>query len=124
MPQLDRRTFTAASAALAASTATAAASNQIRLGIIGTGNRGQQLIAAFKPHSDAKLVAACDVFKPHREKAKDLLGSDLETCEDFRQLIDRKDLDGIIVATPDHWHAIQTIAACKAGKDVYCEKPL
>jgi predicted dehydrogenase len=121
---MHRRTFTAASAAFAASTAMAAPSNQIRLGIIGTGNRGSQLIAAFKPHSDCKIVAACDVFKPHREKAKELLGSELDVCEDFRQLIDRKDLDGIIVATPDHWHAIQTIAACKAGKDVYCEKPL
>jgi predicted dehydrogenase len=124
MPRLDRRTFSAASAAFAASTAAAAPSNQIRLGIIGTGNRGQQLIAAFKPHSDAKIVAGCDVFKPHLTKAKELLGSDLEVCEDFRQLIDRKDLDGVIIATPDHWHAIQTIAACKSGKDVYVEKPL
>jgi predicted dehydrogenase len=121
----DRRTFAAASAVLTASAAASAApSNQVRLGIIGTGNRGQQLITAFKPHADCKIVAACDLSEQYRNKAQEMLGSDLEVCDDFRRLIDRKDLDAIIVATPDHWHAVMTIMACKAGKDVYVEKPL
>ena len=125
MTKLDRRTFAAAStaAAVAASRALAQPSNQVRLGIIGTGNRGQQLIAGFKPHVDAKFVAACDLYPQYRDKAKELLG-DIDITDDFRRIIDRKDTDAVIVATPDHWHAIMTIMACKAGKDVYCEKPL
>jgi predicted dehydrogenase len=122
---IDRRTFAAASAVLTASaSASAFPSNQVRLGIIGTGNRGQQLITAFKPHADARFVAACDLSKQYRDKAREMLGSELEVCDDFRKLVDRKDLDAIIVATPDHWHAVMTIMACKAGKDVYVEKPL
>src|SRR5688572_571561 len=126
---LTRRTFTAATAAttLALSTAPAraiGANDRIRLGFIGVGNRGSQLLDAFLPHSDMQVVALCDVYEPYLERANQELDVKAETYSDFRKLMDRDDLNGIVIATPDHWHALQTIAACDAGKDVYVEKPL
>src|SRR6478735_4116555 len=93
---IDRRTFTAASAVLTASAAASAApSNQVPLGIIGTGNRGQPLITAFKPHADTKFGAACDLYAQYRDKAKEMIGPDLEVVDDFRKFVERKDLDVI-----------------------------
>ncbi len=71
-----------------------------------------------------EVVALCDVHKPTLAKANARLDGKPATYGDFRKLIDRKDLDAVVIATPDHWHAIQTIDACDAGKDVYVEKPL
>jgi predicted dehydrogenase len=128
-PSITRRSFTAATAAttLALSTAPAravGANERIRLGFIGVGNRGSQLLDAFLKHSDKEVVAFCDVFEPYLARANEKLDRKAETYGDFRKLLDRNDLDAVVIATPDHWHAIQTIAACDAGKDVYIEKPL
>src|SRR5262249_17409622 len=68
--------------------------------------------------------ALCDVYEPHLAQAKEMAGEKAETYHDFRKLLDRKDLDAVVVATPDHWHAIPTILALQSGRDVYCEKPL
>ncbi|MCE9552351.1 MAG: Gfo/Idh/MocA family oxidoreductase [Planctomycetes bacterium] len=134
--KLDRRTFTAASAAgvaaawgLSSQTAASAAkidgaNGRVRVGFIGVGNRGMQLFDSFRRQKDVEIVAAADVFSPYLDKARQRNEGKLETTGDFRKLIDRKDLDAIVVATPDHWHAIQTIMACDSGKDVYVEKPL
>ncbi len=133
--KISRRTFTRTSvaAALAAEALRApkleaarvlGANDRIRVGCIGVANRGGQLMSAFMQHKDCEIVALCDVFQPALEKANARLDGKAETCEDFRKLIDRQDLDAIVIATPDHWHAIQTVAACDAGKDVYVEKPL
>ena len=100
------------------------ANERVRLGFIGVGNRGEQLLQAFRPHADAEVAGLCDVYVPYLDRANKLLGAKAATCRDFRKLLDRSDLDAVVVATPDHWHAIQTIAACRAGKDVYVEKPL
>jgi predicted dehydrogenase len=81
-------------------------------------------MSAFMAHDDCEIVALCDVYKPALDKANARLDGKADTYEDFRKLIDRNDLDAIVIATPDHWHAIQTITACDAGKDVYVEKPL
>ena len=102
----------------------AGANDQIRLGVIGVGNRGDQLLDAFKPHKDARIVALCDVYAPYIEFAKEKIGGDLFTTKDYRELLDRKDVDAVVIATPDHWHAKQFVDACAAGKDVYVEKPL
>ncbi|MEO1618512.1 MAG: Gfo/Idh/MocA family oxidoreductase [Planctomycetota bacterium] len=126
--QTNRRHFHAAVAGTAATLATASgaaasASNRVRLGVIGTANRGSQLIKAFLPHADCEIVALCDVDSSALEKASAKVpGAD--TYGDFRNIIDRKDIDAVAIATPDHWHAIQTILACESGKDVYVEKPL
>jgi len=119
------------------------ANDRIRLGFIGVGNRGTQLLHAFMQHKDAEVAALCDIYKPYLERDAskvdaelhkalggftprmgERFGSEVARYSDFRRLLERKDIDAVVIATPDHWHAIQTIAACKAGKDVYCEKPL
>jgi predicted dehydrogenase len=125
---MKRRTFTAAATstlALATAPARAIGANErIRLGFIGVGNRGSQLLDAFLSHHDHEVVAFCDVYEPYLARANEKLDRKAETCGDFRKLLDRKDVDAVVIAVPDHWHAIQTIAACDAGKDVYIEKPL
>lgn len=129
--RITRRQFTGSMAAAGAALATAksvkaavGANEQIRLGIIGVGNRGDQLIDAFKPHADARFVAVCDVYKPYVAFAASKLGGELFTTKHYRELLDRKDVDAVVIATPDHWHAMQFVDACRAGKDVYVEKPL
>lgn len=101
----------------------AAASDRIRLGIIGTANRGGQLIAALSPHQDAEIVAFCDVHGQALKEWKEAFPH-AEFYGDYRHILERTDIDAVVIATPDHWHALQTIAACDAGKDVYIEKPL
>jgi predicted dehydrogenase len=128
--RVTRRTFTtsaaAATLALAAGRTSrgAGANDRIRLGFIGVANRGGQLLTAFLEHADAEVVALCDVHRPTLQQANQRLGGKAATYEDFRQLLGRKDIDAVVIATPDHWHAIQTVEACDAGKDVYVEKPL
>ena len=100
------------------------ANDRIRLAFIGVANRGGQLIDAFSQHADMQIVALCDVNKQTLASAKEKVGGNVETEADFRRLLDRKDIDAVVIATPDHWHAIQAVSACDAGKDVYVEKPL
>jgi len=128
--EITRRAFTKASAAtklgLAAARATRVlgANDRIQLGFIGVANRGGQLMSAFLSHADAEIVALCDVDRGTLEGANARLDGKAAVFSDFRKLIDRKDIDAVVIATPDHWHAIQTVTACDAGKDVYVEKPL
>ncbi|MBX3176986.1 MAG: Gfo/Idh/MocA family oxidoreductase [Candidatus Hydrogenedentes bacterium] len=129
---ISRRSFTKASFAAAATGLAGAAraqstpspSEKIRLGFIGVGNRGGQLIDAFLEHDDMEIVAICDVYEPYLAQQKERIGGNVETHKDFRKIIDHPGIDAVVIATPDHWHAIQTIDACNAGKDVYVEKPL
>jgi predicted dehydrogenase len=127
---INRRTFhkqAATIGALAAlpSTLRAWGSNdRVRLGVIGVGNRGDQLLDAFLVHKDCEIAALCDVYEPYLEAAQKKVGGQATLHHDFRKLIDQKDLDAVVIATPDHWHALQFVAACRAGKDVYVEKPL
>ena len=71
-----------------------------------------------------RVAAVCDVYEPHARRAQSAADGKPEVYHDFRKVLDRKDIDAVVIATPDHWHAIPTILACQAGKDVYCEKPL
>ena len=108
-----------------------APSDQITLGFIGTGMQGRGLLGSFA--DKAKIVAACDVESRKLERFKTLtteryarLGSPnyvIKTYKDWRELLKNKEIDAVVIATPDHWHAIMTIEAAKAGKDVFCEKP-
>jgi predicted dehydrogenase len=128
--KITRRTFTKAGAAatlgLAASrpARVRGANERIGLGFIGVGGRGRSLVNTFRACADAEIVALCDVYGPHVELAQKPLEDKAAEYGDFRRLIDRKDVDAVVIATPDHWHAVQTITACEAGKDVYCEKPV
>jgi predicted dehydrogenase len=101
-----------------------AANEKIVLGFIGTGGMGTGLINTFKKFPQISIAAVCDVYEPHLRRAQSDAGGTPETYNDFRRVLDRKDIDAVVVATPDHWHAIIAIMACQAGKDIYCEKPL
>lgn len=128
MKRVTRRTFTATASALALTAASArrvhGANNRTRLGFIGVGNRGTQLLDAFLTLDDIQVSAICDVYKPYLARASKKLEGKAGEYSDFRKLIESKDLDAVVIATPDHWHAVQTIMACKYEKDVYVEKPL
>ena len=104
------------------------ASDMVRIGVIGTGRQGRGDLQAFAKQPDAQVVAIADVYEPNLNKAREALlkstDKQVEVYKDFRQILDRKDIDAVIVATPDHWHALPAVEACKAGKDVYVEKPV
>jgi predicted dehydrogenase len=106
----------------------APASDKIRLGLIGAGSRGNQLLDMFLPLKDADFVAVADVDDRHAsetaERIKKERGNTPTTARDYREMLDSKDVDAVLIATPDHWHAIPTIHAVQAGKDVYVEKPV
>ena len=99
------------------------ANERILTGHIGVGGQGKGNLKAFLGNA----VAVCDVDQSHAAEAAKLVEDKGNKCEifgDFRKLLERKDIDAVVISTPDHWHAPITIAACQAGKDVYCEKPL
>ncbi len=104
------------------------ANERVRVALVGVGNRGSQLINAFSQHADCQIAAVADVFEPYlrraTQKISELFRDKIDVYEDYRKILDRTDVDAIVVATPDHWHALQTIHAIAAGKDVYVEKPL
>ncbi|SIO66737.1 Predicted dehydrogenase [Singulisphaera sp. GP187] len=120
---------TAGSAAvLGASGQAVAANDKIRLGIIGSGSRGMQVLETFLTNPEVDIVAVADVDDKHAEHCakhvKSKRGNDPVTARDYHAMLDRKDVDAVIIATPDHWHALPAIEAVLAGKDVYVEKPV
>ncbi len=104
------------------------ANDRIQVGCIGLGGMGQGDMGDFLAHQDIDVVALCDLDQAHLDQArktvKDARGLDPETFHDFRDLLEKKNIDAVCVATPDHWHCIIAALACNAGKDVYVEKPL
>ncbi|MBN1422895.1 MAG: Gfo/Idh/MocA family oxidoreductase [Planctomycetes bacterium] len=100
----------------------ASANDTIRIGHIGMGGRGMSLLGMTRRMGGARVTAVCDVDAARRDAASKAAAA--EGHADFRQVLDRPDVDAVVIATPDHWHAIPTIRACEAGKDVYVEKPL
>jgi len=100
------------------------ANDRVRLGFIGYGLIGARHVEDFKKQPDADLVAVCDVYQPRVEQGVAACGPQARGFRDFRKLLEQKDVDAIVVSTPDHWHALHTILACAAGKDVYVEKPM
>jgi predicted dehydrogenase len=103
-------------------------SEKIRVAFIGVGGMGKGTLTGFLGQPDVELPAVCDVYEPHVNQAREMVekarGHAPDVCKDFRRVLDRKDIDAVVVSTPDHWHALPSIHACMAGKDVYCEKPL
>ena len=104
------------------------ANDRIVMGCIGMGGQGQGDMGGFMGFGDVRVVAVCDVVDNHLDQAKSRVdgkygNKDCKAYKDFRDVVARDDIDVIFIGTPDHWHAIISIAAMKNGKDVYCEKP-
>src|SRR6202142_1798809 len=137
--RFDRRRFlkTAGSAAIlpavlrsaAAQTSTTSPNNRINLGVIGMGWQGPGNTEAFLTLSDCQVVAACDIDANHLQaavkKVNDAYGNaDCKGYHDYRELLSRDDIDAVMIAVPDHWHALVATAAANRKKDIYGEKPL
>ena len=111
------------------------ANDDIRLAVIGlgatnavggVGGRGHQLIARLREIPNVRMVALCDVDQAHLDRETQLFkdrGEAIATHRDLRRVFDDKSIDAVVIALPNHWHALATVWACQAGKDVYCEKP-
>ena len=110
--------------ALEASPRAVPPSDRVRFASIGTGVEGCTIMAAALRCPGTEVVAACDLYDGRLTAAKEYAKKDIFTTKDYRAILDRKDVDAVLVATPDHWHAKITQDACAAGKDVYCEKPM
>jgi predicted dehydrogenase len=119
--QLSNRLF-------AQGTTTVPPSDRIRIALIGSGGMGVGDLATFLLSPEVECTVICDVDDARLSKGvklvEDKRGKPPETVKDFRRVVERKDVDVVLVATPDHWHALPTVFACQAGKDVYVEKPL
>jgi predicted dehydrogenase len=102
--------------------------NTVRVGMIGTGGMGMGNLHGFMGHDDVKVVAVCDVDENRLNNAVGAVdgkyGRKPMAVKDYRQILDRRDIDAVVISTPDHWHALPFINACEVGKDVFVEKPI
>jgi len=129
----DRREFLQATSAAAAAALTAGftatargyyANESINVACIGTGGRCRKLMESLRTIPGVKIAAVCDAWDVHLELGKKLADPQAATSKVYREILDRKDIDAVLIGAPDHWHVPMTIDACAAGKDVYVEKPL
>ena len=122
-----RRSFLLAGGA--ASVLTSAPANSIRIGVIGSGGRGTLVMSTFQRDPEVRIQAICDVYEPNLENAQSRAaqgqgGVMPKAIRNYKQLLDDKSIDAVLIATPEHWHARMVLDALAAGKDVYVEKPL
>jgi predicted dehydrogenase len=128
---VTRRKFLSSGVASGAATLSAAAyarvlgaNERIGVGFIGYGLIGKRHVLDFQQQPDVRLAAVAEAHRGRREEAVSLMGNEAQGYADFRRLLDDRQIDAVVISTPDHWHALMTMLACAAGKDVYVEKPL
>jgi predicted dehydrogenase len=97
---------------------------KIVLGFVGMGRMGQSNLKTFMKHPDVEVAAVCDVYSSNLDAALKITDGRAKALKDFRRVLDMKEVQAVVVSSPDHWHALQTTLACEAGKDVYVEKPI
>jgi predicted dehydrogenase len=140
MSRIDRRRFLGTSVALTASLAAPharavgkrqiSANEKITIALVGCGGMGRYNLELFAGQPSVEVAALCDIDQEQIHKALEVLTKKkrptekIQRTKDFRQVVERKDIDAVVIATPDHWHAYIFLAACANGKDIYCEKPL
>src|SRR5208283_2259862 len=125
VPKITRRSAVSLTAIAAASySRLLGANDRVQVGFIGFGLIGGQHVHDFKNQKDVDMAAMCDAYQPRLEQGVAACGGKAKAYADFRKLIEDKDLQAVVVSSPDHWHALMTMMACAAGKDVYVEKPL
>src|SRR5260370_3344418 len=98
--------------------------DKLNIGLIGTGGRCQHLMRALARIPDARMAAICDIYDVHLEQAKKVADPKAFATKHYNEILERKEIDAVLIASPDHWHVPMTVDACAAGKDVYVEKPL
>lgn len=130
-PTLTRRSFLATGTTTGVAALTAAgyskvlgANERIGVGFIGYGLIGKRHVIDFKEQPDVSINGVAEVHRGRLEEAVGFIGGGVKGYGDFRRMLDGKDVDAVVISTPDHWHALMTMLACAAGKDVYVEKPL
>src|SRR5919201_1698486 len=114
MKNITRRSFTKSAAVAGVGTALASsrvlgANERARLGFIGLGNRGDQVLSAFLEHKDCEVAAVCDIHQPYLDFAAKKAGGAPKQSRDYRKMLEMKGLDAVVICTPDHWHALQAI---------------
>jgi predicted dehydrogenase len=119
-----RRDFLVSTAAAFSASRILGSNDRVQIGFIGYGLIGAQHVHDFKNLPDVDLAALSDVYEPRLREGQAACGARAKGYNDFRRLLDNKDIQAVVISTPDHWHALLTIMACAAGKDVYVEKPL
>ncbi len=129
MASPDRRAFLKTLAAASAATAASSrrvlgANDRVRVGFVGIGLIGKRHLLDFQAQSDCEIAGISEVSDDRMDEGVDAAGNRPARFPDFRKMLEQRDIDAIVVSTPDHWHALMTILACAAGKDVYVEKPL
>ena len=118
------KTMATAAAVASASRPILGANDRVRMAVIGTGSRGSMVNRFFRTHADCEFVAACDVRKTRLDQAIKDIGGNVQGYSDYRRILERKDIDALLVTTPDHWHGPIVAQGCAAGKDSYVEKPM
>src|SRR3954454_24864862 len=129
MVMIDRRTFLTAASGLALTSRVARASvqganNRIRVGVIGTGGRARGLMQLLKRLPGNEMVAVCDVYEPRLLQAGEIATTATTKVSDYRRILDDREIDAVVIGTPDHWHKTIALDAVAAGKDVNVEKPV
>jgi predicted dehydrogenase len=101
-----------------------AANDTIEVACIGTGGRCRTLMKSLANVPNVRIAAVCDIYEPHLNEGRKLADPNAHASRAYREILDRKDIDAVLIGSPDHWHVPMTVDACNAGKDVYVEKPL
>lgn len=127
--EVTRRTLLVSASTAISASRVMGANDRVRLGLLGSGSRGQHLVRMAKAAGGAEFVAVCDAWDERRREAIGVIGQQFpgakpDETADYRKVLERKDIDAVIVASTDHWHSRMTVDACRAGKDVYVEKPM
>jgi len=122
---VNRREFVAAAAGtFAAGERALGANDRIRIGLIGTGGRCMYLAKLLKALPNTEIRYACDVYEPRRAAAVEAMGAPAKPTAEYREVLDSREVDAVVIGAPDHWHTPMILDAVAAGKDVYCEKPV